>query len=308
MPLDSSLVPTTVRTLDLNFMGIPGTIASYLIPHSHGAVLVECGPGSTKTNLSEGLRAQGQSVEDITDVLLTHIHLDHAGAAGWLANHEATIHVHEVGAPHLINPERLLSSAARIYGDMMESLWGEFRPVPVDRLVSHSDGDLIEVHGLSFRALDTPGHAYHHFAYLFRDICFSGDIGGVRMAGTRHLRVPMPPPEFHLEKWRGSVERLKGEKFSYLAPTHFGIFDDPGWHLEALSKALDEVEAWMEAIMPGNPADEELTQVFLKWSRERSLSEGLDPGLLELYEAANPSWMSSAGIQRYYRKYRSPAG
>jgi glyoxylase-like metal-dependent hydrolase (beta-lactamase superfamily II) len=294
----------TVHTLDLNFLGISGTIAAYLIPHSHGTLLVECGPGSTKANLVEGLRNHGLTPRDISDVLLTHIHLDHAGAAGWLARQGATIHVHEVGAPHLIEPERLLSSAARIYGDMMESLWGEFLPVPAEKLVSHSDGDIIQVGGLSFRALDTPGHAYHHFAYLFDDICFSGDIGGVRMAGTRHLRVPMPPPEFHLEKWRLSVERLKNEKFSFIAPTHFGIFDDPGWHLDALSKALDEVEGWMEEVLPTEPPNDRLNDAFLQWSRDRSLSEGLDPALLELYEAANPSWMSSAGIQRYYRKYR----
>jgi glyoxylase-like metal-dependent hydrolase (beta-lactamase superfamily II) len=308
MTIRSLQNPTAVHTLDLNFLGIPGTIAAYLIPQPRGAVLVECGPGSTKANLEAGLQAHGLSSRDISDVLLTHIHLDHAGAAGYLATQGATIHVHEVGAPHLINPERLLTSAARIYGDMMESLWGEFLPVPVDRLISHKDGDLIEIEKLSFRAIDTPGHAYHHFAYLLGEICFSGDIGGVRMGGTRHLRVPMPPPEFHLEKWRQSVERLKREKISILAPTHFGIYDDPDWHLDALTKALDEVEAWMEEIMPADPPDEQINEAFLSWSRERSLAEGLDPGLLELYEAANPSWMSSAGIQRYYRKHRSPQG
>jgi glyoxylase-like metal-dependent hydrolase (beta-lactamase superfamily II) len=304
MSFHSQPAPAIVHTLDLNFLGIAGTIAAYLIPHSRGAVLIECGPGSTKKGLVKGLQMLGLSPANITDVLLTHIHLDHAGAAGWLARQGATIHVHEVGAPHLIDPERLLNSAGRIYGDLMETLWGEFLPVPADRLVSHSDGDRIEIAGLSFRALDTPGHAYHHLAYLFGEICFSGDIGGVRMAGTRHLRVPMPPPEFNLEKWRESVVRLKGERFSFIAPTHFGIYGDPAWHLEALSQALDEVEMWMEEIMPGDPPDEQLNEAFLKWSRDRSLSEGLDPALLELYEAANPSWMSSAGIQRYYRKYR----
>lgn len=299
---------TTIHTLDLNFLGIAGTIAAYLIPHPRGAVLVECGPGSTKANLEAALQAHGLSSADVTDVLLTHIHLDHAGAAGWLAGQGATVHVHEVGAPHLVDPERLLTSAARIYGDMMETLWGEFLPVPVGRLVPHQDGDLIEIEGLSFRAIDTPGHANHHFAYLLGEICFSGDIGGVRMGGTRHLRVPMPPPEFHLEKWRQSVARLKREKISFIAPTHFGLFDDPDWHLAALLKALDEVEAWMEEVMPADPPIEQLSETFLKWSRDRSLSEGLDPGLLELYEAANPSWMSSAGIQRYYRKFRSPQG
>jgi glyoxylase-like metal-dependent hydrolase (beta-lactamase superfamily II) len=289
-------------------MGIPGTIAAYLIPHRHGAALVECGPGSTVPGLRAALHALGLTPGDISDVLLTHIHLDHAGAAGWLAQQGAHIHVHAVGAPHLLNPDKLLASATRIYGDMMETLWGEFLPVPPERLTAHSDGDAIAVEDLCFRAVDTPGHAYHHFAYLYEDICFSGDIGGVRMAGTRHLRVPMPPPEFHLEKWRESLERLKGEKFARLAPTHFGIFTDPDWHLQALSRALDEIEDWMEKVMPANPQTEQLNEAFMEWTRARSLSEGLDPGLLDLYEAANPSWMSTHGIQRYWNKHRNQAG
>ena len=302
-------VDKIIHTLDLNFMGFPGTIAAYLIPHAHGAVLVETGPGSTLPALQAGLAAHGLRASDITDVLLTHIHLDHAGAAGWLARQGAKIHVHPVGAPHLVDPEKLLSSARRIYGDRMEALWGEFLPVPEERLSVLQDGDVVEIEGLSFRALDTPGHANHHFAYLFHDVCFSGDIGGVRLAGTRHLRLPMPPPELNLEKWRQSLDKL-GREFSSrseltrIAPTHFGIFTDPGWHLAALAKALDEVETWMESIMPSDPPIESLNEQFVNWSRQRSLAEGLDSGLLEKYETANPSWMTSYGIQRYWRKHR----
>ena len=154
-----------VHTLDLKFQGFAGAIAVYLIPHQHGAVLIESGPGSTTAALETGLQVHGLNVGDVTDVLLTHIHLDHAGAAGWLAKKGARIHVHPVGAPHLKNPEKLLSSAARIYGDSMQSLWGDFLPVPEDQLVVHQDNEVIEIEGLRFRSLDTPGHAYHHYAY-----------------------------------------------------------------------------------------------------------------------------------------------
>lgn len=299
----------TIHTLDLNFRGSPGAIAAYLIPHAHGAVLVECGPGSTAAALEAGLNAYGLRPTDITDVLLTHIHLDHAGAAGWLAAQGARIHVHPVGAPHLLNPEKLLASAARIYGDMMQTLWGDFLPVPAENLLTVEDNQVIEIEGLRFRALDTPGHAYHHHAYVFDDLIFTGDIGGVRIGGVRHLRMPMPPPEFNLELWRESLSRLQQEhangSFRRLAPTHFGIYTDPAWHFEAALQALDEVERWMETVMPANPTIEDLREQFVDWARERTLSQGINGDLLDPLEKANPSWMSASGIHRYWHKTRN---
>ena len=304
MALSHGTQVKTIHTIDLHFMGLRQAIAVYAIPHPRGAILVECGPGSTIPALQAGLKAHGLSIKDISDVFLTHIHLDHAGAAGWFAQQGARIHVHPVGAPHLLNPEKLLASAARIYGDLMQTLWGEFLPVPEGQLSVLQDGDVVEVSGLSLRALDTPGHANHHFVYLFEEVCFSGDIGAVRIGGARHLRLPMPPPEFNLEKWRQSLARLRSEKFSRIAPTHFGLYADPDWHLSAVEEALDEVEAWMEAVMPQGLPVEVLNDRFLEWTRNRSLSAGLPPDLLGIYEAANPSWMSTQGILRYWEKTR----
>lgn len=303
------VIEGTIHTLDLNFQNFAGAIAVYLIPHRHGAVLVECGPGSTVAALQAGLQAHGLQIQDITDVLLTHIHLDHAGAAGWLARQGARIHVHPVGAPHLKNPEKLLSSAARIYGESMQMLWGDFLPVPEDRLLTHQDGEVIEIETLRFRALDTPGHAYHHFAYLYDDVCFTGDIGGVRLSNVRHLRLPMPPPEFNLELWRESLRKLQVEfdrgAFQRIAPTHFGLFNDPAWHLQAVEQALNDVEAWILQVMPAEPTTDELKERFMQWTQERSLHYGLEPDLLGPFEAANPSWMSAYGIHRYWHKVRN---
>ena len=305
----AQIIEGTIQTLDLNFRGFTGAIAAYLIPHSHGAVLVECGPGSTSGALESSLQAYGLQVGDISDVLLTHIHLDHAGAAGWLARQGARIHVHPVGAPHLLNPDKLLNSAARIYGDSMHNLWGDFLAVPEERLVIHEDEEIIEIKGLRFRALDTPGHAYHHYAYIYQDVCFSGDIGGVRVGGARHVRLPMPPPEFNLELWRESIQKLQAEyahgAFRQIAPTHYGIFDDPGWHLKAVEQALDDVQGWILEVMPANPSTDELRDLFIQWTEERSLQYGLAPGLLGPFEAANPSWMSAYGIHRYWHKVRN---
>ncbi|HEX6305289.1 MAG TPA: MBL fold metallo-hydrolase [Anaerolineales bacterium] len=294
-----------IHILDLNFMGIPRTIASYLIPHQGGAVLVETGPGSTIAAMQSELDAHGYKPSDVTDVLLTHIHLDHAGAAGWFAQQGSRIYVHPVGAPHMIYPGKLLASAGRIYGDMMEELWGEFLPVPEDRLQVLKDNDVVEINELRFQAIDTPGHAEHHFVYLFEDICFTGDIGGVRLPETRHIRIPMPPPEFQLEKWRTSLNRVRKLDFSKIAPTHFGIFDDPDWHLSALEATLDEIDTWMAEVMPADPDVEELKSQITQWARLRSIQDSVDADLIDAYETANPSWMSAYGIQRYWRKYRS---
>ena len=296
-----------VHTIDLNFLDIPNAIAAYLIPHNHGAVLVECGPGSTLKTLESALGIQGFTTRDITDVLVSHIHLDHAGAVGWFARQGTRVHVHHVGAPHMINPEKLLRSASRIYGDQMDFLWGEFLPIPEKQISILHDNDEIEIENLVFRALDTPGHAYHHMAYLFEDICFTGDVGGVRMysPGPAHLRIPTPPPEFHIKKWRESIDRLAREEISFIAPTHFGIFDDPRAHLAAVRTGLDQIEAWMENIMPTKPSIETLESEVAAWESERALADGVAEVALESYEKASPAWMSAEGIRRYWEKFRN---
>lgn len=298
-----------IHTIDLNFLGVPGAIASYLIPHAHGALLIESGPGSTVPALQAGLRQYGYTETDITAVLLTHIHLDHAGAAGWLASHGAQVYVHPVGAPHMQNPEKLLASARRVYGDQLERLWGDFWPVPAERLTVVEDNDVIEIDGLRLRALETPGHANHHHVYIYAGVCFLGDVGGVRMAQTNMIGVPMVPPEFILEKWRESLLRLQNEfeqgSFTRLAPTHFGEFQDTTWHLAHLQNALDEIEAWMQQHMPAKPDEAQVRSEFISWTDQHLHQAGLNPLQAQAYGLANPSVLSVPGIIRYWNKYRS---
>lgn len=298
------MAKTPVITLDLKFQGRVQAIAAYLIPHSSGLVLVECGPGSTLPALRAALAEEGYSPRDVTHVLLTHIHLDHAGAAGWLARQGAEVYVHPLGAPHMLNPEKLLASAARIYGDRMDELWGEFLPVPVDRLICPDDAQEIVIGNLRFTPVNTPGHAQHHYAYLFEDILFSGDIGGVRIPGFPYLRVPMPPPELHLERWRASIQRLRTFGFARIAPTHFGLFDDPEWHLSAVEKSLADAERWLEQVMPADPPVEELRQMFTGWMEEQGRAMGLSETVYEAYTLANPLGMSADGLLRYWKKVR----
>ena len=296
-----------VVTLDLNFQGRPHAIAAYLIRHGDGAVLIESGPGSTLSALEGGLAKEGLSPSNLTHVLLTHIHLDHAGAAGWLAQQGAEIIVHRVGAPHMLNPERLLASATRIYGDRMDSLWGPFLPVPENKLRVVSDGEEIVIGDLKFTPINTPGHAEHHYAYLFEDICFSGDVGGVRIPGYQYLRVPMPPPELHIERWHASIARLRKEKFARIAPTHFGIYDDPDWQLREVEKGLDSAALWLEQTMSEDASIpmEALRQSFTEWMVEEAVQMGLSEDVMDAYIVANPPGMSADGLLRYWKKLKN---
>ena len=297
------MAKTSVITLDLNFQGGKEAIAAYAVPHSSGVVLVESGPGSTLPALETALAEHGYFLSDVTHVLLTHIHLDHAGAAGWFSQNGADVYVHPVGAPHMLNPEKLLASAARIYGDKMDTLWGEFLPVPEERLKIPGDAEEIVIGKLRFLPVNTPGHAEHHYAYIFEDLCFSGDIGGVRIPGFPYLRLPMPPPELHLEKWRESIKRLQSLGFGRIAPTHFGVFDDADWQLAEILDSLDAVARWLEEVMPAAPEAEELREMLTEWMADQARQKGLSEDVIESFRLANPLGMSADGLARYWKKF-----
>ncbi|MFN8413438.1 MAG: MBL fold metallo-hydrolase [Anaerolineales bacterium] len=298
------MAKTHVVTIDLNFQGKAQAIASYLIKHQDAVVLIESGPGSTLSTLEAGLAKEGLSPRDVTHVLLTHIHLDHAGSAGWLSQQGAEIYVHPNGAPHLLNPEKLIASATRIYGDKMQTLWGEFLPVGESQLKVPQDAQEIPIGNLKFLPVNTPGHAEHHYSYVFEDICFSGDVGGVRIPGYPYMRAPMPPPELHFGKWQESLVRLRSLKFSKIAPTHFGIFDDADWQMNQLSSILKDSEVWLEKVMVTNPDVEILREQFESWMNQQGLEQGLSEEAIRAYTLANPLGMSADGLMRYWRKFR----
>ena len=298
------MAQTRIVTLDLNFQGRPHAIAAYLIRHGDAVILIESGPGSTQAALQAALAQEGLSAADVTHVLLTHIHLDHAGAAGWLANHGAEIYVHPIGAPHMLNPEKLIASATRIYGDRMELLWGKFLPVPQNQLKTPNDAEAIRIGSAEFIPLNTPGHAEHHYVYLFEDIAFCGDVGGVRIPGYQYLRVPMPPPELHIERWHASIARIRKEKPARIAPTHYGIFDDVEWQLREVEKGLDSAARWLDATMAAEPSIEQMRQSYTDWIMAEGEQIGLDAEVVKAYELANPLGMSADGLLRYWKKVK----
>ncbi len=290
--------------LDTKLSGRVGSIASYLIPYSGGAILVDPGPGSTQENLKSALAEHDLVPEQISHVLLTHIHLDHAGAAGWLAGLGARVLVHPLGAVHMLNPEKLIASARRIYGDKMEELWGEFLPVPANKLTEVMDGDQIEIGELAVLALHTPGHANHHVAYHFQDTCFTGDVGGVRLAGPLYIMLPFVPPETDFEKWRESLDRIRQLKCKNLAITHFGIYEDAQAHLALASRTLDEVERWLESVMPDIPDVDTLKTRYESWLHSRGITLGVSENVLNSYDYSSPTGMAASGLFRYWNKVK----
>ncbi|PID87289.1 MAG: MBL fold hydrolase [Chloroflexi bacterium] len=292
----------TIYTLDLNFQNVPQTIASYLIMAPDGPLLVETGPGSTLDHLIAQLAHHNVQPTDIKHVLVTHIHFDHAGAAGWWAQQGAQIYVHGFGAPHLINPDRLISSATRIYGNMMDVLWGKILPAPEEKVTIVEDGDVIAVGGVQFTVIETPGHARHHHVYRLGDIAFTGDAAGIQLPGFPLVDVPAPPPEFNLEVWQKTIDRLLAENFSAIYPTHFGKIDDATAQLTELKTLMQEATAWIKAKMDAGLTRDEMVVHFNEWNRNRAHRAGLSEDAIRQYETANPWYMSVDGIMRYWRK------
>ena len=292
----------TIHPLDLRFQNSPEAIAAYLVIGPGGPVLVETGPGSTVPTLQRELARFSLTPAAVRDVLVTHIHLDHAGAAGWWAQQGARIHVHHVGAPHLIDPSKLLASAQRIYGETMKPLWGEFLAVPAERVRALKDGDVVEVAGLKLIALDTPGHARHHLVYQLGDIAFTGDLAGIRLSGRPYTRMPTPPPEFDLETWRAGIARVRALKFTRLYLTHFGVVDDADAHWANVEALLAEVvERVWEALRSGAEREAVVARLT-EWEDSRQTAASLTDEDRARYTGVGPIGMSVDGVIRYWKK------
>lgn len=293
-----------IHTLDLDFQQQPETIASYLVVGPDGPVLVETGPMSTLDTLRKRLDEHGYQPGDIKHVLLTHIHLDHAGAAGWWARQGAQIYVHHVGVPHLIDPSRLLRSATRIYGDEMDSLWGAFLSAPAERVTAVEDGQAIQVAGLTFTAMDTPGHASHHHVYRLEDVAFTGDAAGIRIPGIFFVDLPAPPPEFQLELWQATIDRLLGQEFSAIYPTHFGRLEAWRQQLEVLGGLMQVASEFVDVRMSASIERDQILDDYRAWFNARAHAAGMADNAFIQYETANPLFMSVDGIIRYWTKKR----
>jgi glyoxylase-like metal-dependent hydrolase (beta-lactamase superfamily II) len=300
-----------IEILDLNFMDTEQVIASFVLLGDGSAALVETGPTSCIEHLTGGLKNHGVSSEDVPHVFLTHIHLDHAGASGHLAGllPNATFYVHEVGYPHLVDPSKLLRSATRIYGERMDELWGEARPVPEDRLEILKGGEEIEAAGGILTAHYTPGHAYHHLAYLEPEsgALFAGDVTGIRLPGQSYVRPPTPPPEIDMEAWTHSIERIRQIEPQSICPTHFGRFDDVERHLGEFEQRLQDWLLFVEERMKGGVERDEIADELRSKGDAEMLAEGASPEESERYDLAGDYPTLVDGLMRYASKRRGSA-
>ena len=277
-----------MQLLDLEHLGRKRVIGSYLLDGDEPA-LVDCGPASALNGLRAGLAEQGLEVGDLRHLVLTHIHLDHAGAAGSLVreNPGLLVHVSEIGAPHLIDPGRLERSARRLYGGDFDLLWGELVPIPEENV------RVLGRRVLDLEALPTPGHASHHVSFLASDgSCFTGDAAGVRIPPGRYVAPVAPPPDIDVEAWEWTLDAIEQRGPRRLLLAHFGIADDPGSHLEELRSAL---RTWAERAREGSK--DEFVQ-----AAEADVRAAADAATAKLFEQAGPFWQSYAGLRRYWDK------
>jgi glyoxylase-like metal-dependent hydrolase (beta-lactamase superfamily II) len=273
--------------LDLLHRGAERVIGCYLLETPDGRALFDCGPTTCVPQLKERLRERGLDLSDLRHLLLSHIHLDHAGAAGVLAREHPglEVHVSEIGAPHLVDPSRLERSARRLYGEEFDALWGELAPVPEANI------RVVEPKVLDLECFPTPGHASHHVCYLDDDgTLYAGDATGVRIQPSRFVLPPTPPPEFDLEAWDDSLDEIAQRSPQRLALIHFGVADDVDRHLEELGRRLRE---WSERVRDGVSEEAFAAAAAADLGPDR-----------EAYAQAMPFWQSYAGLKRYWEKRR----
>ncbi len=274
--------------IDLFHAGKPRCVGVYLLETDDGPALFDCGPTTTIAALKEGLARAGLALTDVRHLLLSHIHLDHAGATGTLVREHPALQVHvsEIGAPHLADPSRLEKSARRLYGDHFDALWGELAPVPEANV--HVVGDRV----LGLDCFPTPGHASHHVSYLDRDgTLYAGDAAGVCIKPGRYVLPPTVPPEFDPDAWQTTIDEMERRGPDRLALVHFGVADDPTRHLAELRLELLD---WAEFVLGGASEEE-----FVAYVRAEVANAGED---LASYDAAMPLWQSYKGLERWAQK------
>lgn len=292
-----------IKVLDLHFLNKSDTIAAFLAETSAGPVLFETGPYSTFEHLKAGLAEHDYKPEDIGHVFLTHIHLDHAGAAWAMAKAGANIYLHPFGQAHMHAPSKLVASAARIYGDDMDRLWGAMKGIPEEQLKTISHKEAINVGDTQITAWHTPGHAVHHIAWEIEGALIAGDVAGVKI-GKAPVVPPCPPPDINLEDWQTSLNLIRELPLREIYLTHYGRIAgaDIPLHLDELEEELLAWADWMKPHYEQSSDPKAITPEFMAWVQARLSSKGVSEKTLEIYENANPSWMSVAGLMRYWKK------
>jgi glyoxylase-like metal-dependent hydrolase (beta-lactamase superfamily II) len=297
-------LPADTHLIDLLHLGDPQIIGAYLLLGDQPA-LIDPGPASTLDTLDAGLAMHGLTLSDIQTILLTHIHLDHAGATGTLLRRypHIRVYVHPRGAPHLVAPEKLIHSATRLYGDAMQRLWGPILPVPEQAINLLSHGETLRIGTRALHVYDAPGHASHHVIYFdaHSGAAWVGDTGGVCRPGAAVARPATPPPDIDLEAWQRSLDMLRLLDPSVLLLTHFGPAYQPLAYLEDYRATLLH---WADVVRAGLTSDtDEATQIAqLDQLAQANLGPQATGEDITLYEQASSTALSWQGLARYWRK------
>jgi glyoxylase-like metal-dependent hydrolase (beta-lactamase superfamily II) len=301
--MPSSTKPFT--KIDLNWTGRPEAIAALVIDSAGTRAVIDPGPASTLDALHAGLRQQGLDVPSLDYVLLTHIHLDHAGAVGALVreNPRLKVYVHEFGATHMVDPSRLLASAGRLYGGNLIPLYGECLPVPQESLIPLDGGENIRIGDVSFDVVYTPGHASHHVSFWdpASRIAFVGDNAGIRVEGKSYLLPATPPPDIDLELWNRTLDTIAAWNPERLFLTHFGYMDDPQEHIRNYRERLRDWDALTQRILQSAPDSETGERQFIE-AIANEVRGALPPDAAELYIFNGGLGLSWRGLARYARK------
>ena len=290
--------------IDLQFRGSPRVIATAVLSGPDGVTLIDPGPTSCLSALEAGLRDRGLSLRDVRTLLLTHIHLDHAGAAGTILERVPAIrvYVHEIGAPHMVDPARLLASAKRLWGDQMDALWGQFLPVPQSQVTALSGGERLEIAGRSLQVAYTPGHAKHHVSFLDEQtgMAYVGDTGGIRIVGD-YMLAPTPAPDIDIEAWQQSLDRIDAWQPVSLFLAHFGAFTPARAHLARYRVVLAGQAELARELMTSGRTNEDQIREFVERLRKAARRE-LPEREARATELAAPFEQLWHGLSRYWLK------
>ncbi len=285
-------------------MGRPHVVASYVLPGAEPAI-VDPGPAGTLPAVEAGLARHGMRLDDIRHIVLTHIHLDHAGATGLILerNPAIRVHVHVKGAPHLVDPSRLISSAGQLWGDRLETLWGRTAPVPPGAISTLEGGESLHLGGRTLRAYDAPGHAKHHLVWHDDESggAFVGDNLGVRLPQVRFTRPATPPPDVDLEAWVRTLDLIAGLEPRWLMLTHFGAYDDVGFHIADFRERLLR---WGELVRAGlaSGASEQEQIDALEADAMVEAARLSAPQQAAMSQQSGDLSLSWRGLARYWRK------
>ena len=303
--LRMSVLAPGLSWIDLKFRGSLHVIATAVVSDSAGVALIDPGPASCLETLELGLNAQGMRFSDVTHILLTHVHLDHAGATGTLVHQypRLKVFVHERGTPHLIDPTKLVESATRLYGDQMEQLWGEVAAVPASNIVTlGATSERVDAAGRTFDVAYTPGHASHHVSFFDASsgVAFVGDAAGIRIHGT-YVRPPTPPPNIDVELWKETAERIDAWGPQTMFLTHFGPSGDVRNHLQSLIENLTSAAEWVRRSLLEPGTDDEKAGRYAEYLA-RELNRHLTGDQIPPHRVGAPFEVSWQGLARYWRK------